>query len=121
MNIRSLLLFVLLTVFMDGCADMDIPQTKNILKDPMGEGSLVLGMSKTKVKGIYGTPDMVSTVVSADWNKPREEWVYRAAYSSLPVGAGYLSEDLYLYFDGNSLTNVSREPLGKIEEEDNVN
>ena len=93
---------------------MDVPTPKKILRDPLGEGSLRTGMSKDKVKDIYGDPDIVDMVISPSWKKPREQWVYTAT-TSLPVGAGFLSEDIYLYFDGDSLTNISRKPLGNIQ------
>ncbi|MFH1878777.1 MAG: hypothetical protein ABH883_08230 [Candidatus Omnitrophota bacterium] len=99
--------------FVTGCAEVEIPSTKDLLKDPLGEGSLHKGMSRTQVINIYGKPDSTNKVVSGDWKNEREEWYYRARYASLPINAGYLSEDLYIYFDDDSLTNVSKTPLGK--------
>jgi len=118
LRICRLLSVVFLCVFLSGCADIDIPQGDRLLKDPIGEGSLKIGMTKDQVVDVYGDPDMKGTVVSGEWNEPREEWVYSATASTLPVGAGYLSEDLYLYFDGKNLTNISRKPLGKRGQED---
>lgn len=97
-----------------GCAEMDVPNTKQILRDPFGEGSLKAGMSKNRVRDVYGEPDIIDTVTAEGWNEPREQWFYRAK-TNLPVGAGYLSDDLYLYFDGDNLTNISRNPLGKLQ------
>jgi hypothetical protein len=110
---------MLVGMLMAGCADMDVPQPKNILKDPLGEGSLKTGMSKDKVRDIYGDPDIIDMVISPDWNEYREQWVYTAT-TSLPVGTGFLSEDLYLYFDGDNLTNISRKPLGKIQSNESI-
>lgn len=113
MRICCLLGFVFLCIFLSGCADIEIPKGEQFLKDPIGEGSLRIGMTKDQVVSVYGEPDFKGPVSSEEWNQPREEWVYSATASTLPVGAGYLSEDLYLYFDGENLTNISRKPLGK--------
>jgi hypothetical protein len=77
-------------------------------------------MTKAQVVEIYGEPDVKADTVSDKWGGMREEWVYRARYSALPVSAGYLSEDLYLYFDGENVTNISKEPLGKQKEIEDV-
>jgi hypothetical protein len=98
--------------FVAGCAEVKMPTTSQILKDPLGEGSIKVGMTKDQVVSVYGEADMKRMVVSEEWNGTREEWLYKARYSSLPVNAGYLSDDLYLYFDGPSLTNISKTPMG---------
>ena len=113
LRIHRLLSFVFLCILLAGCADIEVPQGERFLKDPAGEGSLKTGMTKAQVVSVYGEPDIKGTVISDEWNEPREEWIYNATASVLPVGAGYLSEDLYLYFDGKNLTNISRKPLGK--------
>ncbi|MFH1665743.1 MAG: hypothetical protein ABIA77_06335 [Candidatus Omnitrophota bacterium] len=70
-------------------------------------------MTKNEALTVYGPPDMKRTVSSSEWNRDREEWVFRGRYTVLPVNAGHLSSDLYLYFDGENLTNISKQPLGK--------
>ena len=118
MKIYRLLVCLFLCALVVGCADIEVPKTEKLLKEPLGEGSLKIGMTKDQVIDIYGDPVTKTMVRSSEWNEPREEWFYRAAYSALPVGAGHLSEDLYLYFDGENLTNISREPLGARETKD---
>ena len=113
MNKYLLIGIVLLCVVVSGCADVEIPGAKEIIKNPLGPGSVKIGMTKAQVVEIYGDPSIKGTVISKKWNEPREEWIYRADISTLPVGAGYLSEDLYLYFDGKNLTNISNKSLGK--------
>lgn len=98
--------------FISGCSGIQAPNTDEILRQPLGSGGLLSGMSKAQVVERYGEPDIKGPVDSPEWNSPREEWVYRARYSVLPVNAGYLSDDLYLYFDGDNLTNISKKPLG---------
>ncbi|MBU0570749.1 MAG: outer membrane protein assembly factor BamE [Candidatus Omnitrophica bacterium] len=98
-----------------GCADMDIPTPTTILKEPIGPNAARHGMSKDRVISLYGEPAFKSMVSSPDWDAPREEWFYTARISGLPVNSEYLAKDLYLYFDGGSLTNVSYKPLGKEE------
>jgi len=92
---------------------MDIPNPIDVLKDPFVAGGLTKGMSKPEVLSKYGEPNVKTVVSSSEWGGQREEWLYKANYSVLPVNAGYLSEDLYLYFDGDNLTNISKKPLGK--------
>ena len=113
-----LLLFKVLCVslLVGGCADMDVPTPMQIVKNPIGLSALKSGMSKNEVMSIYGEPNMKSQVCCADWNGTREEWFYRGRYTGLPVGAEYLSEDVYLYFDGDNLTNISKEPLGRADD-----
>lgn len=113
MKICRLILSGMFLFITAGCADIEIPKTKEILKEPLGKVSVDEGMSKTEVVSIYGEPDVKSIVVSEGWNKPREEWFYRARYPVIPVNTGYLSDDLYLYFDGDSLTNISKSSLGE--------
>ncbi len=97
---------------------MENPDTDQVLNVSVGSGGLNPGMAKGKVVEMYGDPDIKSTVYSEEWNGTREEWFYKAHYEMLPVNAGYLSEDLYLYFDGENLTNISKKPLGKKESDD---
>ena len=111
MQIYTLILLAAF-IFCAGCADMDVPQPMDIVRNPIGSDSAKIGMSRTEVLGIYGEPDSRTMVNSDDWEGGREEWFYAARISALPVNAGYLSEDLYLYFDGNSLTNVSNRSIG---------
>lgn len=118
MSVYALILSLVLVVSLSGCSGIEVSKTDEILRQPLGNGGLSVGMSKTQVKVEYGDPDIKSTVSSPEWNSAREEWVYRAQYSGLPLNAGYLSEDLYLYFDGDNLTNISKRPLGVDEEED---
>jgi hypothetical protein len=102
-------------ILVAGCADIEAPKASQVIKNPLGPGSVKVGMTKPQVIDVYGEPDIRGTVTSDKWGGPREEWIYRGRYSALPVSAGYLAEDLYLYFDGQNLTNISKKPLGKQE------
>ncbi len=104
--------------FIFGCADLDTPTPESVIKDPLGSSKgISIGMTKAQVIGQYGEPDMKDMVTSSEWGGPREEWFYRGRYSALPVSAGYLKEDMYLYFDGENLTNISKKKLGRSEGE----
>ncbi len=111
---------LVLLLFISGCAGVEVPRTEDFLRQPLGKGGLTLGMSQAQVLEKYGPPDIKSQAVSPGWRSSREEWVYGARYSGLPVGVGYLAEDLYLYFDGDNLTNISNRPLGVDPEEEAV-
>ena len=108
----SLLCLLVCTFMISGCADISVPSAGQVLRDPLGT-DLTPGMTKDSVMDRYGAPDAKQTVVSDEWSGTREEWFYKASISSLPVNAGHLSEDMYLYFDGDRLTNVSKKPLGR--------
>lgn len=103
----------LVSTFCLGCAGVDIPKTAELIKEPLGKGSVKVGMTKDQVVSVYGEADITRSVSSDEWKGEREEWFYRGRYSALPINAGYLSSDLYLYFDGENLTNISDRPLGK--------
>lgn len=99
--------------FLAGCGSIEAHDTDQALNIPLGSGGLRLGMTKHQVISLYGDPDIKDSVSSPAWGQAREEWFYKAEMGALPVNAGYLSEDLYLYFDGDNLTNISKKPLGK--------
>ena len=118
-NIRFCVLFAFILCVL-GCAAASAASVDEILSAPLGSGGLRLGMSKAQVIERYGEPDLKGSVTSDDWKEPREEWYYRGRFDILPINAGYLADDLYLYFDGDSLTNISHKPMGgKKEEEQN--
>ena len=94
-----------------GCADMDTPTPGQILSNPLGSGSVKVGMTKDQVHSIYGDPSSKEIVTSSEWSGEREEWFYNAEYTALPVNAGFLAKDLYIYFDGDNVTNITKEPL----------
>ena len=117
-------LFVL-ACLLTGCADFDAPRPMQIIKTPIGPDAAKIGMSKSEVLSLYGDPDAKRAVIADKWSGEREEWFYKARIAGLPVNADYLADDLYLYFDGNSLTTISRRPLGgakgaKIYAEENI-
>lgn len=96
-----------------GCADVKAPTPKEMITEPLGATQVKVGMSRSEVESLLGDPDIKQAVTSKMWSGQRVEWFYKGRYTSLPVGADYLSEDLYLYFDGDNLTNISRKPLGR--------
>ena len=91
-----------------GCSVVEtIPQADQVLKMPLGTESIRIGMTKQEVESHWGKPDSVQTVENKKrWSGPRDMWVYRANYGSIPVDAGYLSKTKKLYFDGANLTEI---------------
>ena len=110
-NIIFLMVVVVALGVLYGCADIDTPSPGQILQNPLGPGSVKIGMTKNEVQSIYGDPSGKETVTSSEWAGEREEWFYNAKYTSLPMNAGFLAKNLYIYFDGNNVTNVTKEPL----------
>lgn len=111
LKIYRLFCFIILIFFAAGSMFAEAGAVDDLLKVPLGDGGLNPGMTKAQVVQRYGDPDIKSLAESKEWKEPREEWFYRATFDALPVNAGYLSEDLYLYFDGDNLTNISKKPL----------
>jgi len=97
----------LLVAFFAGCADIKAPTPGYILERPIGTDSVKVGMTKDRVKEIWGDPDQIDLVKdSKKWESSREAWTYNAR-SSLPVTAGYLSRTKIVYFDGAFVTNIA--------------
>ncbi|MGB2600752.1 MAG: hypothetical protein WBD00_06860 [Candidatus Omnitrophota bacterium] len=120
MKYPRFLLIVIVCFMLAGCAGMNTPNTDEFMRQPLGNGGLELGMSKDRVVDMYGKPNAKRTVISSEWQEPREEWFYKATLSMLPMNAGYLADDMYLYFDGDNLTNISKKPLGKSAESSDI-
>jgi hypothetical protein len=100
----------ILVLFCAGCAEITPPTPAYILKRPLGTDSVKLGMTKGKVKELWGEPSHINFTEDREkWGGKREEWVYLGRYSRIPVDAGYLSRTKKLYFDGENLTNIVEE------------
>ena len=110
-NLHLILLSASLLLF-TGCADIETPKVGQIISNPIGTTAVKVGMTKSQVKTLYRDPDMKRDVRSDEWGDVREEWFYRARLDAMPINADYLAKDIYLYFDGESLTNISASPLG---------
>ena len=104
------LLISILLFSLTGCAEIDAPTPKEIIKRPLGRGPIKVGMVKGKVRELWGEPDQINYVEDKEkWGGPREEWVYTGRYSAVPLDVGYLSKTKKFYFDGESLTNIVEE------------
>lgn len=110
MNLFKSVFVIILISFLGACADITPPTPEYVLKRPLGTDSVKLGMTKGRVKELWGEPDQVNLIEDEKrWGGRREEWVYVARYSTIPVDAGYLSRTQKLYFDGENLTNIVKE------------
>ena len=110
MHTIKLIILSILVSFLYGCADIAPPTPGYILKRPLGTDSVKLGMTKDRVRDLWGEPNRVNEVEDeAAWAGSREEWVYIGRYSDIPLDAGYLSKTKKLYFDGENLTNIVEE------------
>lgn len=110
--LMPLVLFVLVTVAY-GCAEINpFEAPEQIMRHPLGTESIRIGMAKEEVIKEWGKPDVVNKFGAQDVaGTEKEEWIYKARrYAGIPVDAGYLSKNKYLYFDGNNLTLLSDEP-----------
>lgn len=97
-----------LAIILHGCSAIIIPNPDEVIQHPLGTESIKIGMTKQQVESLWGKPDDVRMVEDKErWAQPREMWIYRAQYSSIPVDAGYLSKTKRLYFDGENLTDIS--------------
>ena len=109
-NVNAAILFLTTIFFVSlaGCTLVEtIPTPEYIIQRPIGTSSVKIGMSKNEVRALWGKPDQINFVEDKElWGGKREEWVYGAATSVVPIDAGYLSRTKKLYFDGENLTNI---------------
>lgn len=106
MNTFKLFLIPVLVLFLAGCSELPIPSPDYLIERPIGTDSVKIGMTRDKVRDLWGDPDQINEVEDKErWGGSRVEWVYRAR-TELPVDAGYLSKTKKLYFDGENLTNI---------------
>ena len=100
---RSFFILVLLSAFLTGCTEIKPPGPSEIMRQPLGQSPLRLGMTKEKMRSIWGEPDVVRVLGSDAQGMIREEWIYRGRYPNLPINVDYLSETQHLFFDGKHL------------------
>ena len=109
-NVNTIMLFLATVLFLSlgGCTLVEtIPTPEYIIQRPIGTSSVKIGMSKNEVTALWGKPDQINLVEDKElWGGKREEWVYGATTSVIPIDAGYLSRTQKLYFDGENLTNI---------------
>ncbi len=104
---------LIMVCIFSGCAEIDPFQTPGeVIRQPLGQESIRVGMSKEEVISKWGEPDLVNELSAKDACGSREEeWVYKAKrITPVPLDSGYLHKNKYLYFDGNNLTLISNEP-----------
>ena len=106
-----LLAIIVVAAALYGCADMETTTPMQVLENPFGVGGVKKGMTKDEIRERFGDPTAKSEVVSDEWGGSREEWFYAEEDDIIPIKAGYINRDLYIYFDGDSVTNVSSEPI----------
>lgn len=96
-------LYLLLSTLLIGCAEIKPPSPQEILRQPLGESPLRIGMTKEKVKSLWGEPDLVRVLETDAQGTVKEEWVYRGRYPNLPINVDYLAKTQHLFFDGENL------------------
>lgn len=101
---RALLIaYSVLFIGLMGCAEIKPPSPKEIIRQPLGESPLRIGMTKEKVRSLWGESDLVKVLQPDAQGTIKEEWIYRGRYPALPINVDYLSETQHLFFDGNNL------------------
>jgi len=118
--LKTFIIYILIVfpVLLAGCADIQLPTPQEVIKHPIGTESVKVGMTKDNVRELWGGPDRITFVeIDEGTNaRSREMWYYKSFVGIIPVDAGYLSKPKYLYFDGESLTNISETPLKTVSE-----
>lgn len=106
-TITTCALLLATMVIISGCSAIIIPNPADVMKHPLGTETIKIGMTKAQVESLWGKPsDSKMVEDKAKWSTPREVWIYRAQYGSIPFDAGYLSNTKRLYFDGDNLTEI---------------
>ncbi|MFH1075148.1 MAG: hypothetical protein V1752_08675 [Candidatus Firestonebacteria bacterium] len=93
-----------LIIFLNGCSEIKPPTPNEIIRQPLGESPLRIGMPKEEVKSLWGNADEIK-VLDSQPGTIKEEWIYRGRYPNLPINVDYLAETQHLFFDGESLVN----------------
>ncbi|MBN2097375.1 MAG: hypothetical protein JW714_02720 [Candidatus Omnitrophica bacterium] len=108
-NKLQIITMFLFSTFLLGCAEIQPPTPEQVMRQPLGESPLRIGMTKEKVQSIWGEPDLVRIADTAAQGRVvaqgtvKEEWIYRGRYPNLPINVDYLSETQHLFFDGSHL------------------
>lgn len=106
-------MIVVAATTISGCAEINpFEAPGEVIRHPLGSESIRVGMSKEEIISKWGEPDIVNKLPAKDASGSQgEEWVYKAKkITPVPLDAGYLHKNKYLYFDGNNLTLISNEP-----------
>lgn len=113
-------LLVIASLSLSGCGEFNILDTpRQIMEKPLGTDSIRIGMSRNEVTSIWGKPDQINKLKTADaWQTPKEEWVYIGRYSKIPLDRSYLFKTKYLIFDGNNLVSIGDKTQRKATEEE---
>ncbi|NQU73689.1 MAG: outer membrane protein assembly factor BamE [Candidatus Omnitrophica bacterium] len=109
---KGLQIVVLLSlVNMLGCAGIEPPTPKEILKHPFGMVPIKVGMTKDQVREELGEPDAIQDEGGSQDKglTERQEWTYYSRVKNIPVNYGYFSKSLRLHFDGDNLTSFREE------------
>lgn len=101
--------FAVASIYFAGCAEIQPPTPKEILKHPFGTTNLRIGMPKEQILAAWGEPDLKEYDETGKWGKAKERWTYHGRYKNLPADVGYLSKTKYLYFDENILIKFEGE------------
>lgn len=107
MKPKTIAVILTTALFLTGCAIFQPVKPEETITHPLGTDSLKIGMTKNEVKSILGEPDAINPIGRTKdmLNTQREEWVYKARYSDIPLKADYFGKTLHLVFDGNNLTS----------------
>ena len=105
MHILKIIFVLSLSIvgFFSGCAEIEPPRPEEIMRQPLGESPLRVGMTGEEVKSLWGEPDVVRVLGTDAQGMVQREWIYRGRYPNLPINIDYLSETQHLFFDGNHL------------------
>lgn len=100
-------IIIILSFASCGCTLLEqLPRPDDVIKYPLGQTDLRIGMSRQEVEAKWGKPDEKRMVEDkTKWSGPREMWVYHGQ-TGIPIDADYLSKTKKLYFDGNNLTEI---------------
>jgi len=99
----TFVVFLMLSAVLAGCAGLTPPNPMDILRHPLGTDAIEIGMTKEKVKELWGPPDVIDYTGKDELGTFCEEWTYWGRYPELQIDAGYLSKTQRLYFGGNAL------------------
>jgi len=64
-----------LFIALSGCAEINPPGPGQIMRQPLGESPLRIGMTKEKISSLWGKPDVIRVLGVDAQGMVREEWI----------------------------------------------
>lgn len=105
MILNIVLLVMLTSLILFGCAEIQTPTPKYALTHPLGTKTMVTqGTPKGEVIEKWGEPDRIIEMGEDDMGIRKEAWIYEAWFQNAPLDYRHFSRKKKIYFTGDYVT-----------------